>query len=333
MTNFAMHRPRSSAVLCAAIALACLMGAGSAAAEIPESRLLATYQPVTVFDPAEPFRPTTAQSFITDAVLERLTASEWLLVKRNPGPGNLPVAGTGVWRLNQEPCSPTLPLGGLACYVTAWTKGHGAPVVYGRVARLEDRMVLQYWYFYYDNTYSYTYPPSDLLWQAHEGDWEVVNVVLTATEAPLYVGYSQHCTGARRSWAVTPRAAETHPIVYVAIGSHANEFSPGVHPIPIQCIPTAAIALLRQLRLPLPHDVAGVGDVAGPPGTGGDVSPIRKIDDSHPSWVAFPGFWGELQYFHAAPVGTVPLGASPVGPAYHGVWRDPLGALATWPEG
>jgi hypothetical protein len=65
--------------------------------------------------------------------------------------------------------------------------------VYGRVAHENGRIVLQYWYFYYDDVYSYQYPPSNFIWQAHEGDWEVVNVVLTEDEQPLFVVYSQHC--------------------------------------------------------------------------------------------------------------------------------------------
>ena len=62
--------------------------------------------------------------------------------------------------------------------------------------------------------------------------------------------------------------------------------------------------------------------------------PIHRIDTDHPTWTSFPGTWGELQYFHGpGPIGTVPFGASPRGPAYHAVWTDPLVTLATWPEG
>jgi hypothetical protein len=53
-----------------------------------------------------------------------------------------------------------------------------------------------------------------------------------------------------------------------------------------------------------------------------------------PSWVQFPGYWGEAQYFHApAPIGTIALGNSPIGPAFHPEWTDPVGTLATWPTG
>lgn len=317
----------------AATALAVSVFVGPADAATPAPRLLAMYQPVTQFDPLESFRPTSVQSFIADADLEQLTGpSTWMIVDSNPGPGNLPGAGTGTWRLNQDSCSPAALVGGLACYAPAWQQGHGAPVVYGRVVHEADRIVLQYWYFYYDDVYSYQYPPSNFIWQAHEGDWEVVNAVLSADEEPLYVGYSQHCLGQRRGWADTPRMDETHPVVHVAIGSHANYLSAGVHPINLACVPPAALAILAQLHLPAPADYAFEGELAGPPGINGVVAPIHKIGDDHPSWVDFPGFWGELQYFHGpGAIGTVPFGTSPQGPAYHSVWTDPLGTLASWP--
>jgi hypothetical protein len=92
----------------------------------------------------------------------------------------------------------------------------------GRVTHEDGRIVLQYWYFYYEDAYSYQYPPSNFIWQAHEGDREVVNVVLSDDEQPLFVGYSQHCLGQRRDWSDTPRFDGTHPIVLVALGSHGT---------------------------------------------------------------------------------------------------------------
>ena len=315
----------------AAVAAVCVVGciaAGPGAAAPPVPRLLAEYQPDTRFDPLEPFGPSSIQSFVADSVLEQLVApGTWTVADDDPEPGDLPGPGGGTWRLNQQPCTPASALGGLSCYEDAANDGAGAPAVYGRVARENDEIVLQYWYFYYDDVYSYTYPASDFIWQAHEGDWEVVNVVLSAAEEPLYVGYSQHCVGERRSWTDTPRSDETHPIVHVAFGSHANYFSAGVHAIDVSCIPQAAIAILVRNGLPLPVDYAHDGPALARP-----VTPIHQIDDDHPTWVGFPGFWGEQQVFHAPPpIGTVPFGTAPVGPAYHDVWSDPLGTLSSWP--
>ena len=82
-------------------------------------------------------------------------------------------------------------------------------------------------------------------------------------------------------------------------------------------------------RAALPADVAAPGPAAGPKRLGVPPARIATIADGSPSWVAFPGFWGELEYFNApAPIGTVPFGASPVGPAFHEVWpsRSPRSA-------
>ena len=85
---------------------------------------------------------------------------------------------TSCYRLNQAACSPADGTTGVACYSNAEQAGDPRSVVYGRVARRPHKIVLEYWYFYYDDFYSYDYPPDDLFWQAHEGDWEVVSVVL-----------------------------------------------------------------------------------------------------------------------------------------------------------
>lgn len=316
----------------AAVALLALMLAGPAAAGTPDAQLLRTYQPVTVFDPHEPFRPSKVQPFVRDSVLERFDGTSWVVVDPDPEPGDLPGPGTGVWRLNQASCSPAAFLGGLACYASAAGRGSGGDAVYGRVVRSGGSTVLQYWYFYYDNTYSYEYPASDFIWQAHEGDWEVVNVVLGAAGEPSFVGYSQHCLGQRRAWQDVTRRG-THPVVHVALGSHANYFSAGEFPFDSRCVPLQAQALLAQLGLPLPSDRTGSGDVAGPPGGGGGVTPIHALDGVESGWVRFPGFWGELEYLHAPVVGTVPFGTAPVGPAYKPLWHDPLATMAAWPEG
>jgi hypothetical protein len=316
-------------VLVAALATSAFCALPAQAA-VSDARLLAAYEPVVQLDPAESFIPTGVQSFIEDATLEQLNGSIWEVADADPGPGGLPGPGTGTWRLNQQPCSPAAALGGLSCYAGA---GGDGPVVYGRVATAGDKTVLQYWYFYYSDVYSYPFASAGLLWQAHEGDWEVVNVVLSDDDEPLYVGYSQHCLGQRRAWSDTPRFDETHPVVHVALGSHANYFSTGLHPFNLACVPTQVIGVLRLLGLPLPADVVGAGDSFGPPSYDGRAMPVRHMQEEQ-GWVEFPGFWGEAQYFHGpGAIGTNALGNSPVGPAYHSVWTDPLGTLASWPMG
>src|SRR5262249_54069131 len=151
---------------------------------------------------------------------------------------------------------------------------------------------------------------------------------------PPSVAYSQHRLGQPRAWTDPPRFDAPPPTAHVPGGSHANYFPAGTHAIDTACIPPAAIAVLRAHGLPLPVDYAFTGPTAGPPGSSDAVMPIQQIDDNGPSWVQFPGYWGEAQYFHApAPIGTVALGNSPLGPAFHPEWSDPLGKLVTWPAG
>ena len=314
------------------VTLAALAAAGRASAATRVSQLLAQYQPVTVFDRAELFRPVGVRPFVTGADLEQLQGSSWVLVDSTPRPDELPT-GPG-FRLNEDGCSPAGPIGGLACFsALSASRREDGSLVYGRAVRLDDAIVLQYWFFYDDDVYSYVYAPTDQLWQSHEGDWEMVQVVLTADKVPVEVGYSQHCLGQRRGWDTTPRVGGTHPVVYVAVGSHANYFTPGTHQLDTRCIPPEVLALLRQIGLPLPVDYAVPGTTSGPAGLATETTRVKLINDDTEGWLAFPGTWGEAQYFHSPLTGTLPLGTSPVGPAFHAIWADPLGTQARWSAG
>jgi hypothetical protein len=187
--------------------------------------------------------------------------------------------------------------------------------------------VLQYWFFYDHNFWSLTYPPGAVAWQAHEGDWEVVTVVLDKQQLPVEAAYSQHCTGERRAWNDVQRQG-THPVVYVATGSHANLFAAGTHPIALRCYPPAVAATLQRLGItPLDFAVAP-GTVLGP-GT----TEVVRIQDNAPRWLRFPGTWGETQYVNIPPPagpGIIPLGTSPIGPQQHDVWIDPIGTISSY---
>ena len=314
----------------AAGALAALALAGTAPAAGSTPKLLKKFQPVLVFHPDEEFRPTTVESFIRDSDLEAATSpTTWTVVNPSPTPDDLPTSSPPFWRLNQQPCFAGAPLGDLPCYVVGASDEPGV-TVYGRVVKDGKNIVLQYWLFYYDNLYRYPFLPLGTIWQSHEGDWEVVNVVLTNQKRPVEVGLSEHCSGETRAWAETERR-DGHPTVYIALGSHANYFEPGLHEFEQECLPAQVIAFFQQAGLPLPADVAAAGPVAGPKRLGIQPAGIATIAEGSPHWVAFPGFWGELEYFSApAPIGTVPFGTSPVGPAFHEVWQEPLATMDGW---
>src|SRR6185437_2782797 len=72
----------------------------------------------------------------------------------------------------------------------------------------------------------------------HEGDWEMIQLDFDAGSAgaalaahPYEVGYSQHTGAERATWgdAKLQLVDGTHPLVYSALGSHANYFGSALH--------------------------------------------------------------------------------------------------------
>ncbi len=83
--------------------------------------------------------------------------------------------------------------------------------VYSHVTSSGVNTVIQYWMFYAFNK-------GDL--NQHEGDWEMVQIVLSGGN-PTLVMYSQHHSGQKATWDQVERDGN-HIKVYVARGSHAN---------------------------------------------------------------------------------------------------------------
>ncbi|HXF84982.1 MAG TPA: hypothetical protein VNK49_06285 [Anaerolineales bacterium] len=108
------------------------------------------------------------------------------------------------------------------------------PVYYGRVVRERDEAgnawtILQYHFFYAFNDWRLAANGIN----HHEGDWEMVAVYLKNDE-PYALLLSQHGSGALEYWKDVRRVKDnegnetTHPLVYVALGSHANYSRPEV---------------------------------------------------------------------------------------------------------
>ncbi|MBI5946056.1 MAG: hypothetical protein HY864_16970 [Chloroflexi bacterium] len=109
-----------------------------------------------------------------------------------------------------------------------------APLYYGRVLHEMDEQnnvwkILQYHFFYAFNDWRLAANGMN----HHEGDWEMVAVYLK-NDVPYAVLFSQHGAGSIEKWDIVTKAFDkqgsgtTHPIVYVALGSHANYSRPGV---------------------------------------------------------------------------------------------------------
>ncbi|MBL8103138.1 MAG: hypothetical protein JNM02_11440, partial [Anaerolineales bacterium] len=108
------------------------------------------------------------------------------------------------------------------------------PVYYGRVVREMDKAgnqwtILQYHFFYAFNDWRLAANGMN----HHEGDWEMTAVYLK-NDVPYAVLFSQHGAGNIEKWETTNKALDrqgnetTHPVVYVALGSHANYSKPEV---------------------------------------------------------------------------------------------------------
>src|SRR4051812_4769111 len=96
------------------------------------------------------------------------------------------------------------------------------PVVYHRVINGGGLAWHQYWLWYLYNPWGVGGVGK------HEGDWEMVQIGVTPERrsAPILMTCSQHHNGGKREyWSV--EIDEEDPVVYVALGSHANYFAPG----------------------------------------------------------------------------------------------------------
>jgi hypothetical protein len=176
--------------------------------------------------------------------------------------------------------------------------------IYCHVTKDSTSTIVQYWFFYaYNNA-----PLND-----HEGDWEMIELVLGAAQNPVWVAYSQHLQGERASWGDVEKIDSTHPVVYVARGSHANYFRP------------------YQGRLGLENDEVGADGLNLKPV---DLNPILLgetgpgLHNSSQDWLTYGGRWGNWANLADSEVGF----AGPFGPGHtdnSDKWFNPV----SWGQG
>jgi len=155
-----------------------------------EEKLLLRYAPVLYLHPNETLRPVPVEVFLDNATLVGDPARPDSYYSLN-----LTEADHSPWSHFVE------------------------PVVYGRLKRAGELTILQYWMFYLSNDWK----------NKHEGDWEMVQVVLDRKEKPIMLAYSQHCWYQLLSPQPELFANGTHPVVYVGLGSHSCLPSQGTY--------------------------------------------------------------------------------------------------------
>ncbi len=304
--------------LSAVVLVVVLVPAAAARTEATPSPgiLLGRHVPILVLHPAEQLGPVAIDGFLADSDLQEQTATGWTKVD-----GPLPAGGAAL-RLDQWSCRAIDGPAATPCYAAAEAAHGSALVVYGAAFRTRTRIVLQYWLWYPFNPYSPTVPPGEV-WQAHEGDWESVSVLLDRKGKPLVVALSQHGAGQRRDWARAPKRG-LRPLAYVALGSHASYFTAGRQRFDPRIVEPLLIRIIREAGAQ-PVDNTGYGRVVRPR--------LVRVTATSPPWMTFAGRFGEDQYLHVPGSQPQAFGGGPRGPAFHEQWRKPVADVAGWPRG
>ena len=193
-----------------------------------------------------------------------------------------------------------------------------------------DDLALQYWFCYYFDDWA----------NIHEGDWESITIFLRRQEnawTPLGATYSAHENGTRRHWRDIERLEDTHPVVYVASGSHASYFQ---HAAEGHSTELAGI-FLGKLKFKIGFSTSARDFV--PPLTSQHPlrtlqvevlpDPIDMVSADNPArrhlkWMTFKGSWG------ARELGRL-IAGGPIGPAHKGLkWLNPFAwsEAECWPD-
>jgi hypothetical protein len=196
--------------------------------------------------------------------------------------------------------------------------------------------LIEYWLFYnYDSLHA------GVVTQWHQGDWEQVSVLVRRTGTsvrPVEVAFSEHCYGARLPAERVEWAEVSHPVVFVANGSHANYPRPVSVPVrQLRCslgltpryFGVAGLFFApafdgTSLELPLEY-VGGVRDRA----TNERSLPALPLVSllATPAVAGFKGYWGldnNLTFFG---IGRARTGAGPPAPPNQGPWIQPFSKL------
>lgn len=174
-------------------------------------QLAAKYAPVLRLASREPYRPLRLEDYLTKTVLRSGSPPHGTLEQAQPTLFSLPVTSAPTY-LDIRSAEPNLHASRYPGIEQQLELARPRPTVYFHLADqpTQGRVAIEYWLLYLYNDF----------YDQHEADWEGVTVLLE-NGAPLGATYSQHQGRMWIAWSALPTTA-THPIVYVARGSHAE---------------------------------------------------------------------------------------------------------------
>jgi hypothetical protein len=182
-------------------------------AELTDGRQLAErYAPYLQFSEGEPCYPVDVDYYLESCSLYRIDDQNATLVTDSPTIPELSQITAHDYFLNNR-------LGAVndQNIIDAYQQNLSqlGYTIYYHITTHEGMIFIQYWMFYVFN-------PATM--NRHQGDWEMVQVILDADERPVATTYSQHHGGVRATWSEVIVHNDVHPQVYIALGSHANYY-------------------------------------------------------------------------------------------------------------
>ena len=298
VTAMSSHSRRFRMWITGAVLALLAVACSAAAAADADTTLLQTYAPALRIDPPKtPCADGTGHMPIAvEAVLNNPQVA--LL-----GPGGARRAAPSAVDLAAAPADSALNLPGTprtdGCTERRWEAaliaGGAQRTAYARVVRDPDApnaLFTQYWFFLLTNDWE----------TAHEGDWEMIQLEFPTNDAtrardigPIQATYAQHSGAETVAWSEVNQVNGGHPLVWLARGSNAAQFSEGVFLRAADgCDVTSGATTTQALATTvLPSD---------------PVAATRAFP-----WLAFAGRWGT----------SASTAQSPVGPAFHTQWASP----------
>jgi hypothetical protein len=356
-------------IVCALALIACgaVPASGGTLDGLTDEQIAARFAPRLVLLADERYAPTSADELLALGAV--LVGRAGAVVQPAPlTPAALPVGNSCVGGL---PCAYALRLGcGLVAARPCPAPAGTPPLIYARVVRRHPatgsppawlanpnlampfpklEVVVQYWLYsliddWRSTPRSVTLPGGrtfalPTVRQHHEGDWEAITVGMSA-DRPLFVDWSAHCAGEWRRFTgatlvADPGDTPTHPVSWVALGSHAN-LPAGVNERPRwwRCDPRVATFVHRRVESTIGpvataaigshlDDALGIYDRAG---TGAPQAyPVALVNRL--MWpMSFPGIWGGREQMEVGRAKRA-LGWSPPTPPLQNLWRDPLATI------